>query len=161
MGEYKLALRPVNFLYGNHPAKDFGPLALKAVRQLLIEGYDHPKYGKQPGLARGVINKRVNRIRRLFRWAVQNELIPGETHQLDLLALEGLRRGRSEAKESQPVMPVPRGLVEETLPILHPMVADMVLLQLETGMWRLASWSSSGPSTSSRGAGMALSPEEH
>ncbi len=31
-------------------------------------------------------------------------------------------------------MPVPRGLVEETLPILHPMVADMVLLQLETGM---------------------------
>jgi len=30
LGEYKLALRPVNFLYGKHSAKDFGPLALKA-----------------------------------------------------------------------------------------------------------------------------------
>jgi integrase len=133
VGEYKLALRPVNFLYGNTAAKEFKPLALKAVRQLLIEGYEHPTYGPQPNLARGVVNKRVNRIRRLFRWGVENDLVPGEVHQ-SLLAVEGLRRGRSAAKETTRVLPVPRGVVDDTLPVLRPMVADMVCLQLESGM---------------------------
>src|SRR5262249_34296704 len=35
---------------------------------------------------------------------------------------------------SEPVKPVPRAVVEATLPILRPMLADMVRLQLETGM---------------------------
>ena len=45
-----------------------------------------------------------------------------------------MKRGRTEAKESDPVLPVARAVVEETLPILRPMLADMVNLQLETGM---------------------------
>ena len=133
VGEYKLALRAVNFLYGATAAKEFKPLALKAVRQLLIKGYDHPKYGPQPSLARGVVNKRVNRIRRLFRWGVENDLVPGEVHQA-LLAVEGLQRGRSAARETKRVLPVARAVVEDTLPILRPMIADMVVVQLETGM---------------------------
>jgi integrase len=132
-GEYKMALRPLNFLYGSAPAAEFKPLALKAVRQLMIDGYKHPKYGPQEPLARKVINKRISRVRRLFRWAVENEIIPGETLQR-LLAVEGLKRGRTDAKETKRVLPVPRALVEETLPVLPRMVADMVRLQLETAM---------------------------
>lgn len=131
--EFKLALRPLNHLYGRQAAKDFKPLSLKAVRQLLIDGYEHPKYGPQSALARGVINKRVNRMRRMFRWAVENDPLPGAVHQ-SLLAIEGLRQGRSEARETAPVLPVARSVVEETLPHLRPPVADMVRLQLESGM---------------------------
>src|SRR5262249_54746863 len=40
----------------------------------------------------------------------------------------------TEARESKPVLPVARAVVEDTLPILRPMMADMVRLQLETGM---------------------------
>jgi integrase len=133
VGEFKLSLRPLNHLYGNTIAREFKAMSLKAVRQILIDDYLHPKYGQQPALARGVINKRVSRIRRLFRWAVENDLLPGEVLQ-HLLAVEGLRRGRSAARETKPVEPVARAVVEDTLPALRPMVADMVRLQLETGM---------------------------
>jgi integrase len=127
------ALRPLNFLYGGTLTKDFGPLALKAVRDLMIRGYEHPKYGMQSALSRGVINQRVKRIRRMFRWATENELVASSVlHALD--AVPGLRRGRTDAKEHEPVKPVPRAVVEDTLPLLRSMQADMVILQLECGM---------------------------
>jgi integrase len=127
------ALRPLNHLYGGTAAKDFGPIALKAVRDLMIHGYEHPKYGPQPALARGVINQRVKRIRRMFRWGVEQELVSA-TILHALQAVQGLKLGRTEAKESSPVLPVARAVVEDTLPLLRPMQADMVRLQLETGM---------------------------
>ena len=62
----KVALRPLRVLYGPTPAKDFGPLALRAVRERMITD----------GLMRTTINGRVNRIRRAFRWAASVELVP-------------------------------------------------------------------------------------
>jgi len=127
------ALRPLNHLYGPTPVKDFGPIALKTVRDLMIHGYDHPRYGPQPALARGVINQRIKRIRRMFRWGVEHELVSATVlHALQ--AVPGLKLGRSEAQETEPVKPISRDVVEDTLPLLRPMQADMVRLQLETGM---------------------------
>jgi integrase len=126
-------LRPLNHLYGHTLATDFGPLALKAVRDLMIRGYEHSKYGLQAPLSRGLINQRVKRIRRMFRWAVEQELVaPSVLHGLE--AVRGLQHGRTDAREAKPVLPIPCAIVEETLPILQPMLADMVCLQLETGM---------------------------
>jgi integrase len=123
LSDFRLSLRPLRELYGHTPARKFGPLALKAVRQRMIEA----------DLCRGVINQRVGRIRRLFRWAVENELVPaGVLHGLQ--AVRGLQRGRSPARESQPVKPVPEAFVEATLPHLLSPVAAMVRLQLLTGM---------------------------
>src|SRR5438105_4766445 len=62
--DFKLSLRPLNHLDGPTPAKDFGPLAPKAVRQMMIDGYEHHKYGPQRRLCRGVVNQRIGRIRR-------------------------------------------------------------------------------------------------
>lgn len=93
------ALRPLNYLYGSTLACDFGPLALKTVRAVMIKGYDHPKYGHQLDLSRGVVNMRVKRIRRMFKWAVENEFVsPTVLHGLQ--AVEGLKRGRSDARET-------------------------------------------------------------
>jgi integrase len=129
----KYALRPLSFLYGQTPAKDFGPVALKAVRQLMVDGYLHPRYGQQKPLCRTVINSRIKRIRRMFKWAVANQLVPADSHHA-LCTLEALKLGRTEARESKPVLPVARAVVEDTLPHLRPMLVDMVLLQLESGM---------------------------
>src|SRR5262249_47123206 len=63
---YRLSLRPLKHLYGHTPAREFGPQSLKAVRQLMVDGYDHPKYGRQEGVCRGVVNQRTGRIRRMF-----------------------------------------------------------------------------------------------
>jgi integrase len=64
---------------------------------------------------------------------VENELVPATVLQ-GLQSVQGLKRGRSEARESKPVLPASRAVVEDTLPLLRPMQADMVRLQLGTGM---------------------------
>jgi integrase len=131
--DFKLSMRPLRELYGTTAAKDFGPLALKAIRQRMMEP-DATRKNRlhQKGLARGVINQRIGRIRRVFRWAVENELVPAAIYQ-GLMAVRGLERGRTKARETELVKPVPLAIVEETIPYLRPQVAAMVRLQLHTG----------------------------
>jgi integrase len=127
------SLRPLNYLFGQTAARAFGPAALKAVRELLVKGYEHPKHGPQAALCRNEVNKRVKHVRRLFKWGTAEGLVPAAVLWA-LQAVAPLKRGRSEVRESCPVLPVARGVVEETLLVLPPVVADMVRLQLEAGM---------------------------
>jgi integrase len=116
------ALRVVRELYGRTRALDFGPLALKACRQRMI--------GKC--WSRNYVNHQVGRIRRMFRWAAEEELLPGHVHQ-DLQTVAGLRRGKTDARETAGVKPVPTERMEATLPFLPPVVQAMVRLQVLTG----------------------------
>jgi integrase len=113
------ALRFLKRLYGHTPARDFGPLALKAVRQTMIES----------GRCRRLINQDIHRVRGMFRWAASEELYPGEA-LASLMAVEALARGRSDAKERPPIAPVDEAVVLATLPHLSPTLATMVRLQL-------------------------------
>lgn len=115
------ALRFLRRLYGHTPAKDFGPLALKLVRQAMIAA----------GRCRKLINKDVHRIRAMFKWAAGEELYPGES-LANLAAVGALEAGRSDAKERPPVGVVAEEVVLATLPHLSPQVAAMVRLQLLT-----------------------------
>ena len=115
------ALRFVRSLHGNTLAREFGPLALKAVRQAMIAA----------GRCRTLINKDIHRIRGMFRWAVSEELYPGEC-LTNLDAVQALEKGRSAAKERPPIAPVRNEVVMETLPHLSSQVAAMVRLQLLT-----------------------------
>ena len=112
------ALRPLKRLYGDTLAEEFGPLRLKAVRQKMIEA----------GLCRTVINARVSRIKRVFKWAVENELVSAATCNA-LLQVKGLAKGRHDVPERPKVKPVEQAVVDATLPHLPPVVADMVRLQ--------------------------------
>ena len=75
----------------------------------------------------------MGRVRRMFRWAAAEELVPPAIYQA-LTAVGGLRRGRSHARETAPIEPVSDGVIEATLPHLPEVVADMVRLQRLTGM---------------------------
>ncbi|MCI0376516.1 MAG: site-specific integrase [Gemmataceae bacterium] len=145
--DWKLSLRPLREWYGTKPAKDFGPLCLKALREKLVNQpivrrikFTDSETGKgkwqekviRVGLARGVVNQRIGRIKRLFRWGVENELVPASVWHA-LKAVSGLERGRSAARETEPVEPIALQWVKATLPHLTPTVADMVQLQLLTG----------------------------
>jgi integrase len=117
------AIRPLRQLYGHTEAREFGPKSLKTVRQHMIEA----------GLSRGVINHRVNRIKRVFKWAVAEELIsPSVLHGAQALA--GLRFGQTSARETEPVRPIPDLYVAMVLPFVTPHVAAMIKLQRLTGM---------------------------
>jgi integrase len=116
------AMKPLKELYGHTPSSTFGPRALKAIQQHLAES----------GLCRNTINRRVGRIKTMFRWAESEELItPSTCHALS--TVRGLEKGRSPARETAAVQPVHPDTVEATLPLLLPMVRDMIQLQLLCG----------------------------
>jgi integrase len=123
LNDYRLSLKPLRRLYGTLAAADFSPLKLKAVREQMINA----------DLCRGVINQRVGRIVRMFKWAVAEEIV-GETVYRALKAVRGLEKGRCQARESEPVRPVAEGHARAVLPYLLPPAAAMVELQLLTGM---------------------------
>jgi integrase len=120
------ALRVVRSLYGRTPTAEFGPKRLKACRQEMI--------GKD--WSRTYANAQIDRVRRMFRFAVEEELFPtaGSVYE-SLKAVAGLRRGKTDARETERVKPVAAAHVEATLPFLPPHVKAMVELQLLTGCW--------------------------
>lgn len=107
---------------GRTRLRQFGPLRFKQVRERMLEA----------GLARTTINDHMAEIKRAVRWAVENELCSVETWQA-LLAVPGLKRGRSEAREPDPVKPVAEEHVNAVLPYLSRQVRDMIRIQLLTG----------------------------
>jgi integrase len=86
----------------------------------------------QAGRCRPVVNKDVNRIKRMFRWGVEHELVPVTVYQA-LQTVAGLRKGRSDAREPEPVGPVHEEHIKAVLPFVTAPVAAMVQLQRLTG----------------------------
>ncbi len=113
----KQALRRIRMAYGAMPATSFGPLSLQAIQQELVTA----------GYSRRYCNDQVAHIRRLFKWAASQELIPITTYQA-LTTVPGLKRGRSAVRETEPVRPVPDAIVDATLPHLPHVLQDMVRL---------------------------------
>jgi integrase len=116
------AAKVLKQMYGRDPVNEFGPLRLQAVQQTMI----------RVNWTRSNINKQVQRIVRMFRWGVSQELVRPDVAQA-LRDVQGLHKGRTEARESAPVRPVEDSVVNVTLEHLPPIVADMVRLQRLTG----------------------------
>ena len=121
-GIVNMALRPVKSMYGMTRAVDFGPAALRAVRQRWIDA----------GLSRTTVNRYVRIVVSMFKWAASHELVPGSVHHA-LATVEGLRRGRSAAKENGRLRPVPERDIEAARSFVGRQVRAVIDLQLLTG----------------------------
>ncbi len=122
VGNFKMAIRPLRELYGHTLARDFGPKSLKTLREHMI------------GLkwCRGQVNAAVGRLKRAFKWAASEEMIPAAVfHALQTVA--GLRAGRSAALDRDPVKPVEDAVVDATLPFLNRQIRGLVEFQRLTG----------------------------
>ncbi|MEN6557125.1 MAG: site-specific integrase [Thermoguttaceae bacterium] len=113
----RLAVRLLRTNYGPTLAHDFGPLALQAIQRELAAGHRCRRY----------CNYLTDAIKRMFKWAASQELMPVTVYQA-LATVPGLRKGRSDAKEAKPVLPVAADVVDATRPYLPEVVADMVRL---------------------------------
>ncbi len=122
LAHFKRAFKALKKLYGRANAVDFGPLALRTVREAMIK----------TGWCRRQVNSQIGRIRRMFRWATENELVPGSVYHA-LQAVAGLRRRRSGARETDPVKPAPMEDVRAVKPHVSRPVWAMIQLQLSTG----------------------------
>jgi integrase len=116
------AIRVLRQLYGHTPAADFGPLALKACRAEMVK----------KDWSRVYVNAQVDRLRRAFRWAASEQLVPAAVYDA-LKTVEGLRRGRTKARETKKVKPVASEHVEATLAHMPAVVRAMVRFQQLTG----------------------------
>lgn len=93
LGNAKVTMRLLKELYGLTPANEFSPIKLKALREGFI-GH---------GYCRSECNRRCMIIKRLFRLAVEYELVPDAVHSA-LTKIAGRSKGHSAAKER----PTPR-----------------------------------------------------
>ena len=119
----KLAIRPLKALYGRTLAAEFGPRAIQTVRERMIAD----------GLTRTGINARIGKIKRIFRWAVESEIVPPSVYH-GLQAVRGLARGRTKAPEPEPIKPVPNAFVDALEGHVLPPVWAMIQLQRFTAM---------------------------
>ncbi len=78
-------------------------------------------------------SQRIGRMKRLFKWAVSEELID-ETVFRGLSAVDGLKQGRMTARETVQVKPVEDGVVDATLAHLSRHVSGMVRVQRFSGL---------------------------
>jgi integrase len=123
VGNIQDALRPLHRVFGSLPAREFGPKRLKMVRQRMIDD----------GLSRNGINARVGRVIRMFKWAASEEIVPADVFH-GLRTVSGLQRGRTAARETEPVGPVPDAFVDAIRPHVSRQVWAMIELQRLAGM---------------------------
>ena len=116
----RYSLIPLLDLYGDILAKDFGPKALRNVRQTWLEA----------GNARKTCNARTGDIKRCFKWAASHEIIPASVHET-LNTVEGLRRGKG-GRETAPVKPVPMEHVEAAKACAPAPIRALIELQVLT-----------------------------
>lgn len=118
----KSVTRPLVDLYGFTPVESFGPTMLKAVRQRFVEA----------GWVRKTINKGVGRIRTIFKWGVENEMVSSSILQA-LQAVAPLLAGRTEAVDNPAKIPATPKQIEAVKPHVSPLVKDLIDVQRLTG----------------------------
>jgi len=129
----KLASRVFRRLYGEDLAAAIGPLKLAEARDVMIAGDPQAPGRPRPPWSRRTTNDRIAILLGMYRWGAARELIPAHVYHT-LRTLEPLRAGRSPAAEPGTVVPVDQARIDAAKTHLGPRVADMVDVQLTTGM---------------------------
>jgi integrase len=111
----RAALRPLLRLFGRTLISDFTPQALKLVRAEMV----------RMGWCRNHVNAAVRRVRRCFRWGVEEGIVPHGVLGA-ISAVSALKKGRTECKERPPVGPVPDEHIAAVMPHVSKLVGTMI-----------------------------------
>lgn len=108
------ALKILRRTHGEALAKTFGPKAFQIMRRGMIDA----------GWCRRYIRDQCQRIKRMVAWGIAEELLPANArHALD--AVPGLTMGEFGVRETDEVEPVADDIVEQTLPHMSQLAADI------------------------------------
>jgi integrase len=117
----------------------FGSRALVEVQRHLVELQIQPRRRKDDDappppkrLSRRYINDVIGRVRQMFHWGVQQELVPDDrVKALEIVA--PLAQGQTKARETPRRKPIRPSIVRATLPYLTAEVADLIWFIRLTG----------------------------
>ncbi len=113
----------LNHHYADTLVEEFSAARFKAFKRQLID----------LGRCRTSTNHLLAQARRIFKWGAAEGLVSEPVYR-NLTLVPNIRAGRNEAKEPKPIQAVEESVIEETLAILPPILADMVRVQFLTGM---------------------------
>lgn len=117
------AVRVLRDMHGKRPVAELQHADMLAVRDALVRS----------GIARVTVNRYMERIRRLWTWALDEGLLTA-TQKAELTQVHNLKAFRSAAPETEPVRPVDDSVVAATCEVMAQNTADMVRVQRLTGM---------------------------
>ena len=110
-------------VYGDLGVNEFSPKKLKVVRNQMV---------KVGTLSRPMINRYIGKIRRIFAWGVEEEVVQSNVIHA-LRTVKALLKGEEGTFDNPPRLDVPDDVVAATLPYLSPTVRAMVIIQRLTG----------------------------
>lgn len=119
----KRALKILGAMFGEELASSFGPKSLRMFQLELVK----------VDCARSYINQVTDRVKRFFRWACAEELVPPSVYQA-LDCVPGLRRGDLGSRDNAAVRPVDLATVHALLPFVSPTLAALLQVQYLGGM---------------------------
>lgn len=117
------SLKPLLHQFGATPVERFGPLKLKELQQILLAQDRSREY----------INRTTAHVKRMFRWALSEELVSAAICQ-GIASVPGVRKGRTSARESEPRLPVAWHDVLPVLSHVSETVRTMILCEWHTGV---------------------------
>jgi integrase len=117
------ALDPLVTRYADLPVTEFTPAMLEQLQEDMI-GLDR---------SRSYVNKSCDIIRRCFKWCVRKGFVTSGVLGA-LQSVDGLKKGRSAARETAPIGPVDDQHVQAVLPKVSVLVGDVVQVMRFTGM---------------------------
>jgi len=145
LDKIRLALKPLRALYGKKLVSEFGPKALKHVRETMtyqrtrtrihIDPLGNKTKIQEPTtLSQRTINQRINIITRMFAWATEEELIPRDIYLAAALKqVKPIRDGRFGVKPPTRVSAADMNIYRALLPHLPgPVKAMLQLINLTT-----------------------------
>jgi len=141
VGQFALVLTPLVRLFGELPAARFRTAELEQLQLALASGSwmtaaeqeRHRRRGLLVGLSRNVVNRRIVRVRTVWRWAERKGLVPAGSYE-HLRTVPGLRRNARNVRVRPKVQPASWEAVKAVARAAEPAPRTMLLLQWWTGM---------------------------
>ncbi len=118
----RYALAPLLDLFPAVIASEFKPRFLKDTRQEMIAR----------GWCRRYINASIRRVKAMFAWAVEEELVSPEVAGA-IITVKALRAGRSPAREKPDIEPIDDASIEKILPHMQAAARDVILVMRYCG----------------------------
>ncbi len=122
-GQMRHALTFLMEIFGDELACEIGPKSLRILQRHMVKR----------DYARSYINRTISRIKRFYRWASAEEIVPPE-HYHKLLCVRGLQFGEMGVREAEKVTSACPQSVQGILEYLPPVVGAMVQVQYLCGM---------------------------
>ncbi len=139
--QFGLALQPLLRLFGDSPANLFDAVALQKLQDAMIDGSwmdakdrQHPRRPKTGGWSRGVVNRRLIKVRTVWRWAEEKARLVPPGSWAALRVVRPVRRNRPGVREGPGVTPTSLAQVKAVCRHAPPAVAAMLLVQFWSGM---------------------------